>query len=205
LTEDSVMTALTPPGAGTAAPPAMAGHCKPLIPGQPASAPRLDRSHLATGISRRCRQLADLDVAMAACWEAAARGAARGIRVDDRVTRDLAMWQRYLDAAARLEPDYSPLMRRLLQEIDRLQRLLDLPLAALRRAGPAMVNPQAQATGCGTRKIVTWTANHRMISREHSELAPAFVTEMGNEMAKGEGVEARLAPCRRRALGIRAV
>jgi hypothetical protein len=39
------------------------------------------------------------------------------------------MWRRYLDAAARLEPHYGPPMRRL-QEIDRLQRLLDLPLAA---------------------------------------------------------------------------
>ena len=34
------------------------------------------------------------------------------------------------DAAARLEPEYGPLLRRRLQEIDRLQRLLDLPLAA---------------------------------------------------------------------------
>ena len=33
-------------------------------------------------------------------------------------------------AAARLEPDYGPAMRKLLQDIDRLQRLTALPLAA---------------------------------------------------------------------------
>ena len=96
-----------------------------------ASAAHLDRSHLATGIASRRRRLADLEAAMAAsCEAAAARGAPRAIRVEDRETWDRAMWRRYLDAAARLEPDYGPLMRRLLQEIDRLQRLLDLPLAA---------------------------------------------------------------------------
>jgi hypothetical protein len=125
------MNTLMPTGAATAAPPAMPGHRKSLTPGQPASAPHLDRSHLATGITSRRRRLADLEAAMAASCEAAAvRGAPRVIRVDDRGTWDRAMWQRYLDAAARLEPDYGPLMRRLLQEIDRLQRLLDLPLAA---------------------------------------------------------------------------
>ena len=125
------MTSLSPTGAGTVAPPALPCHRKSLTPGQPASAPHLDRNHLVSGIVSRRRRLADLEAAMAASCEAAAvRGAPRGIRVDDRATWDRAMWQRYLDAAARLEPDYGPLMRRLLQEIDRLQRLLDLPLAA---------------------------------------------------------------------------
>ena len=124
------MTTLTPTGAGTAAPPAMTGHREPLTPKQPAPARHLDRSHLATGITNRRRQLADLEAAMASACEAAAARGARGVRIDDRGTWDRVMWQRYLDAAARLEPDYGPLMRRLLQEIDRLQRLLDLPLVA---------------------------------------------------------------------------
>ncbi len=125
------MTTLTSNGAGTAAPAAMPGHRKTVTPGQPASARHLNRNHLVSGIASRSRHLADLEAAMAAsCEAAAARGAPRGIRVDDRATWDRAMWQRYLDTAARLEPDYGPLMRRLLQEIDRLQRLLDLPLAA---------------------------------------------------------------------------
>ena len=66
---------------------------------------------------------------VAACENAAARGAARTVRLDDRATWDRAMWQRYLDAAARLEPDYGPAMRRLYLEIDQLERLLALPLA----------------------------------------------------------------------------
>ena len=125
------MSTLTPTRAGTAAPAALPCHGKPLTTGQPASARHLDRNHLVSGIVSRRGRLADLEAAMAASCEAAAiRGAPRAIRVDDRGTWDRAMWQRYLDAAARLEPDYGPLMRRLLQEIDRLQRLLDLPLAA---------------------------------------------------------------------------
>jgi hypothetical protein len=50
--------------------------------------------------------------------------------MDDRGTWDRATWQRYLDAAARLEPQYGPAMRRLLQEIDQLNRLMALPLVA---------------------------------------------------------------------------
>jgi hypothetical protein len=41
-----------------------------------------------------------------------------------------ATWQRYLVAAARLEPDYMPRMRRLQQDIDRFERLLTLPMTA---------------------------------------------------------------------------
>jgi hypothetical protein len=52
------------------------------------------------------------------------------VRIDDRATWDRPTWQRYLDAATRLEPDYGPPMRRLLQEIDQLTRLIDLPIAA---------------------------------------------------------------------------
>ena len=38
------------------------------------------------------------------------------------------MWQRYLAAATQIEPDFMPEMLRLLSEIDRLQRLLMLPV-----------------------------------------------------------------------------
>ena len=67
---------------------------------------------------------------VAACEQAAARGAAGRVRLADRETWDRAMWQRYLDAAARLEPGYGPRMRRLLREIDQLTRLIELPIAA---------------------------------------------------------------------------
>jgi hypothetical protein len=67
---------------------------------------------------------------VAACERAAARGRAGGVCIDDRATWDRATWRRYLDAATRLEPAYGPPMRRLLQEIDQLKRLMALPRAA---------------------------------------------------------------------------
>ena len=65
-----------------------------------------------------------------ACERAAVRGACRNVRIDDCKTWDKATWQRYLEAAARLEPDYLPQMRRLLRDIDIFERLLTLPIAA---------------------------------------------------------------------------
>jgi hypothetical protein len=46
------------------------------------------------------------------------------------------MQDRHLDAAAGLEPEYGPRMRRLYKEIARLQRLCDLPVAAQLPAEP---------------------------------------------------------------------
>jgi hypothetical protein len=55
-------------------------------------------------------------------------GADRGVLIDDRETWGRAMWQRYLATATQIEPDIMPEMLRLLSEIDRLQRLLMLPM-----------------------------------------------------------------------------
>ena len=49
---------------------------------------------------------------------------------DDRASWDRGAWQRYLDAAVRLEAGYGPRMRRLREDIARLERLLDLSVAA---------------------------------------------------------------------------
>ena len=85
---------------------------------------RFDRANLRDAIAHRRAQLADLEASMvAACESAAARGAAGGVRIDDRATWDRATWDRYLAEAARLEPDYVPTMLRLLTEISRLERL----------------------------------------------------------------------------------
>ncbi len=67
-----------------------------------------------------------------ACERAAVRGAYRNVRMDDYKTWDKATWHRYLEAVARLEPDYMPQMGRLLRDIDRFERLLTLPIAAAR-------------------------------------------------------------------------
>jgi hypothetical protein len=47
--------------------------------------------------------------------------------MDDRETWDRATWDRYLAAASRHEPDYMPRIRRLLGEIDNIEKLLALP------------------------------------------------------------------------------
>jgi hypothetical protein len=108
-----------------AAAPVLASHTLPT------TSSRLDLAGLRSAVVLRRACLARLETAMvAACEHAAARGRADDVQMDDRATWDRATWQRYLDAAARLEPEYGPAMRRLLQEIDQLNRLMALPLAA---------------------------------------------------------------------------
>jgi hypothetical protein len=98
---------------------------------RPTSSPRLDLARLHSGVAARRAQLASLETEMvAACEQSAARGRPGSVRMDDRETWDRSTWDRYLAAATRLEPDYGPAMRRLLQEIDQLTRLMTLPLVA---------------------------------------------------------------------------
>ena len=101
------------------------------MPAAAASGCHLDRNGLCAGIDQRRERLAFLEAALVtACEAAAARGAARTMQIDDRETWDHGTWQRYLKAAAQLESDYGPRMRRLLLEIGHLERLLRLPVAA---------------------------------------------------------------------------
>lgn len=93
--------------------------------------PRLDLQALQAGIADRGRRLLDLEAAMVtACEAEAARGRNAGVHMHDRETWDRATWQRYLDAATKLEPEYGPQLRRFYTEIDHLARLVALPLAA---------------------------------------------------------------------------
>ena len=106
-----------------------------MAPAMPSSAPapqrHLDRNILRRGIAARRHRLAELETSMVdACERAAVRGACRKVRMEDYDTWDKATWHRYLEAVARLEPDYMPQMRRLLRDIDRFERLLTLPIAA---------------------------------------------------------------------------
>jgi hypothetical protein len=124
IREDPSMTHPTPGGAG---------HCiaRAMPSSTPLSRHHLDRNILRHGIAARRHRLAELETSMAeACERAAMRGACRNVRMDDCKTWDKATWQRYLEVAARLEPDYLPRMRRLLRDIDRFERLLALPMAA---------------------------------------------------------------------------
>jgi hypothetical protein len=91
----------------------------------------LDRNVLLHGIAAHRRRLAELETSMVeACERAAVRGACRKVRMHDHHTWDKATWHRYLEAVARLEPDYMPQMRRVLRDIHRFERLLTLPIAS---------------------------------------------------------------------------
>ena len=131
------MTHQYPAGGNTAAVPSTMVSHPTRLPTDLTTARRpdlkrhLDRNGLRAGVLARQRKLSNTENEMvAACEKAAERGAARAVRIDDRATWDHATWQRYLDAAARLEPEYGPKLRRLYQEIDQLSRLIALPLAA---------------------------------------------------------------------------
>jgi hypothetical protein len=90
-------------------------------------ASRLDRNRLETGIASRQEQLAQLEAQMIAdCEAAAAKVASRHARIDDRDSWTIPMWDRYVSAAANLDPKISRRMHRLSHEIQQLQRLLDL-------------------------------------------------------------------------------
>lgn len=104
-----------------------------LRPSQPSLG--IDHQHLRAIIAGRRATLSAIETEMVTYCEAdAARAAPRSVRLDDRGTWDRAMWDRYLSAATRLEPDYMPRMLRLHRELGRLERLLLLPALTDQRA-----------------------------------------------------------------------
>lgn len=121
------------PGSG-AQPTPSAAMSRPTLVLPPIAAPpppRLVREAIRLGIALRRECLADLEAEMvAACEAAAGLGEVRCPAARDRSRWDRAAWDRYLDAAARLADGYSPRMRRLRDDIARLERLLDLPVTA---------------------------------------------------------------------------
>jgi hypothetical protein len=115
------MTCLRPAGSSVANLPATSR----------AHPPRLDLQSLRAGIDERRRKLLDLELAMVAKCEAqAARGRASTVQMRGRETWDRPTWNRYIAAAAALEGQYGPPMRRLLREIDQLERVLALPITS---------------------------------------------------------------------------
>ena len=92
---------------------------------------RLDGSGLRTGIAGRQQLIHTLEQQLVSeCERAATRHASPFVRIDDRATWDRATWDRYLTTAAGLELDYGPRLHQLYREIDQLERLAALPLAA---------------------------------------------------------------------------
>ena len=121
------MTYVTPGESHSGAPPALAAT---------RFEPSLGRSRLCEAIAVRRHRLAEREAELVAAYEkAAAHGAGQDIRVDDRATWDRAAWNRYVDAATRLEHDIMPEMLDLIKEIERLERLVAIPAAPQALAG----------------------------------------------------------------------
>lgn len=96
----------------------------------PPPPPHLSREMICRAVAFRRARLAELEEQMVeACDTAAGRGDPMSAPPDRR-RWDRAAWDRYLATAARLEGNYGPRMRRLRNDIARLERLLDLPVAA---------------------------------------------------------------------------
>jgi hypothetical protein len=94
-----------------------------------------DRSRLNTALLNKRATIARLEAEWVAAAEAdAAAGHARTVRMDDRETWDAATWNRYLTAASKHEPDYMPRIRRLLTEIENIEKLMTLPSGQIARA-----------------------------------------------------------------------
>ena len=91
--------------------------------------PHLSREMIRHAVAVRRALLADLEAQMIeACDAAAGRGVPASVP-DDRRRWDRTAWGRYLAAATRLEASYGPRMRRLRDDIARLDRLLYLSIA----------------------------------------------------------------------------
>ncbi len=94
---------------------------------------RLDRGMIRRSLMLRRERLADLEEQMVdGCNAAAERDHHKTATAmpTDRRRWDRAAWSRYLDAAAQMEGSHGPRMRRLRDDIARLERLLDLPVTA---------------------------------------------------------------------------
>ena len=94
-----------------------------------------DRQRLRDALAVRRAAMLRLEADWVAASEAdAARGRGGHVRMDDRSTWDAATWNRYLTAAARHEPAFKPRIRRLLVEIENLEKLLAMPAVPAPRA-----------------------------------------------------------------------
>ena len=96
-----------------------------------------DRSRLRSALLDKRTTITRLETAWVAAAEAdAAVGRSQAVRMDNRETWDSRTWDRYLAAASKHEPDYRPRIKRLLSEIDNIEKLLSLPSGPAALAAP---------------------------------------------------------------------
>jgi hypothetical protein len=125
------MTHLTPGGIRAPVPGRLSSIAALAAPLHRILAASIDRNRLEAGIASRREQIAQLEACIVAdCEAAAAKVAPRAARIDDRDSWTMPMWDRYVAAAASLDPAIGRRLHRLAREIQQLQRLLDLPGAS---------------------------------------------------------------------------
>jgi hypothetical protein len=87
-----------------------------------------NRAALRDAIAAKRAQMACLEAAWVVAAETdIARHLGHAICIDDRGTWDKPTWSRYLAAAEAHEPAFKPRIRRLLDEIASIERLLEAP------------------------------------------------------------------------------
>ena len=91
-----------------------------------------DRLPLREALAAKRAAVTALEAAWVTAAEAdAVRNTSRDVRIDDRGTWDKATWSRHLAAASVHEFDFKPRIRRLLREIDSLEKRLAMPGAPI--------------------------------------------------------------------------
>jgi hypothetical protein len=89
--------------------------------------PTLNRQILLDAVAHRRARIAELeDDLVAECEAAAVRLRTIAVRHDDAATWDRAAWDRYVARVVALEPVFGPRLRRLREEVARLDRLAAL-------------------------------------------------------------------------------
>lgn len=119
------MTYHDPAGSVRVAPAPASRSCLPPLLGSLA--------HLSKALADKRALVARLEAEWVAAAEAVvARHLPKHVRIDDRGTWDGAIYGRYMLEAERVEPAFKPRIKRLLGEIDALERLT-MPTPTTRR------------------------------------------------------------------------
>lgn len=92
-------------------------------------------AHLRTALSDKQALIVRIEAEWVAEAEReTARHISKNVAIDDRSTWDGATFARYLQEAERIEPSFKPRLRRLLVEVDAIERLLSPSAVPVRRA-----------------------------------------------------------------------
>lgn len=92
-------------------------------------------AHLRTALAKKQALIRRVEADWVADAEReTARHIPKHVQIDDRSTWDGPTFARYMSEAERIEPSFKPRLRRLLAEVDALERLLSPSAAPVRHA-----------------------------------------------------------------------